>query len=90
MPTVYRKCTHALIQRAIGDEDVLLNTQSGNVHQLNPSATCIWRRMADDMDIEAIAAVLVENFAIDAETALADAQSFVTELSNLKLLEKIE
>ncbi len=90
MPTVYRKCTHALIQRAIGDEYVLLNTQSGNVHQLNPSATCIWRRMADDMGIEAIAAVLVENFAIDAETALADAQSFVTELSKFDLLEKTE
>ena len=90
MPTVYRKYSHALIQRAIGDEYILLNTQSGNVHQLNPAAACIWRRMADDMDIEAIAAVLVENFAIDAETALADAQSFVTELSNLKLLEKTE
>ena len=87
MPVVYRKRSDALIQRAIGDEDILLNRGNGHVHQLNASATCIWRKMADDMDIEALAEILRESFSIDAATALADANQFVTELNKLNLIE---
>jgi len=90
MPTVYRKRSNALIHRSIGDECILLNTASGEVHKLNPAATCIWQKMADDTDIDSIASILLSDFEIDTDRSIADAKEFVKELTTLGLLEKLE
>jgi hypothetical protein len=89
MTKLYRKHANSLIQRNIGDECVIVNTRSGNIHQLNPVAACIWHKLEEDMGLESLAAILVEEFTVDAETALRDAEAFVTELRNLELIEEL-
>ena len=83
----YRKQSKSLIEREIDDECVIVNTRSGNVHQLNPVAACIWCNLEDDMDLSSIAEILCEKFEVDMETALRDAEACLKALCNLGLVD---
>jgi hypothetical protein len=87
MPKRYRKHSKSLIEKEIDDECVIVDTLSGNVHQLNPAAACIWRNLEHDMDIMSLARILHETFKVDMVAALADAETCVTELCDLGLIE---
>ena len=83
----YRRCSKSLIEREIDDECVIVDTLSGNVHQFNAAAACIWRNLEDDMDILSLAGVLHKNFRIDMDAAIADAETCVKQLCDLGLIE---
>lgn len=84
----YQKGKNRVVERQIGDELVLVDAQSGYVHQLNAVAACIWRNFQDDGDQEALAEVISREFEVDTETALRDVDRFLSELSRLKMIEE--
>ncbi len=44
---MYRKAAAGLIERGVDDEVVVLDQRTGEVHQLNPVGSCIWRSLGD-------------------------------------------
>ena len=86
----YRKKSKSLIQKDINEECVLVNMTTGNVHKLNPVASCIWRNLVDDSDTSLLIAALIKEFKVDLATAQSDVDIFTTELVNLGLLDEID
>lgn len=54
---------------------------------LNSSAAFLWRALVEkDFDVEQVAAILVENFEVDNEVALADARRWVERMQECGLV----
>ena len=85
----YQKTSNQLIQKNINKECVIVNIATGNVHKLNPVASCIWHNLVEDKDTGVLTATLIEEFKIDLATAQRDVETFTAELVNLGLLEEI-
>ena len=66
-----RKRLDALTVREVEDELLLLDTESNRIHQLNRTASQIWRR-CDIASPDSIAAELVREYDVDEEQALSD------------------
>jgi len=86
----FRRNQRFLAERQIDDEYVLVNTDTGNVHQLNPVAACIWRGLEEDSTLATLAEAVAQEFSVEPETALRDVELFVAELRKLELLEQVE
>ena len=85
----YQKTSNKLIQKNINEESVIVNIATGNVHKLNPVASCIWQNLAEDKDTGWLTATLIEEFKVDLATAQRDVETFTAELVNLGWLEEI-
>ncbi len=77
----------SIMIREIGEEIVVLDVESNQVHQLNPTASFIWRQCGQGLGSDDIAARLAEAFDIDVETARRDTQALLASLASLGLLE---
>lgn len=75
-----------MIVREVDGELLVLDTASNHIHQLNRTATVVWRMRRDGADPPAIAAALAADFAVDESQALADVQQTLQQLASLKLL----
>jgi len=76
----------SLIVREIEGEIVVLDTSSNFVHQLNRTASMIWRMQAEGASAEEIASALTCEFAVDEATAQSDVEETLCSLRALKLL----
>ena len=77
----------AVMVREIDGELVPLDTRSNRVHQLNRTASVIWRMAENEgAATEQIAAALVLEFAVTYETAMNDVVETLTMLRSLDLL----
>jgi len=73
--------------RMLGDEMVIMSGKDSTLFTLNPVATAIWNAADGRTTLEEIVETRVcEDFEIDRETAMADAQSFVGELAQHGIL----
>lgn len=86
----YKRKADALVQREIDQELVVLNTRTGNIHQLNAVAACIWRELEHDNDLVVLAENVAQEFSVDKGTAIRDTEVFIAELDKLGLLEELE
>jgi PqqD family protein of HPr-rel-A system len=74
---------------AIEDTDgelIVLDKDAGKVHQLNKSASLVWRGLSDGLATDDIAATLADAFEIEHESAITDVRAAVTQLRELGLL----
>lgn len=55
---------------------------------LNDTAALVWELLAQDRTADELASAVVEQFDVDAATAQADVQTFLTETARLGLLEE--
>lgn len=76
--------------RLVDDEVLVLDRQSGVIHQLNCTAGYIWERCNGQSTTWDIASQLAQDFAIAADVALKDTLICVAQLQTLNLLEKDE
>lgn len=76
----------SLMVREIDGELLVLDMRSSQIHQLNRTAGFIWRMCEGGATPQIIAAALVNEFAVDEETALEDAAKTLTRLQSLNLL----
>jgi len=73
--------------RMLGDEMVIMSGTDSTLFTLNPVATAIWNAADGKTTLESIVERTVcEEFEVDRETAMQDAESFVSELQQHGIL----
>ena len=73
--------------REMGDELVILDTRSNQIHQLNRTAAFVWKEARNGANPEAISMGLFAEFDVEKETAVADSMRVLGDLSRLGLLD---
>lgn len=76
----------AIMVREVGDEVLLLDTESNQIHQLNRTASFIWRRLGSAHSPQAIAVGLAAEFDIEEGPALNDVMITLDRLRALNLI----
>ncbi len=76
----------ALAWREIDEETVIISPGESVMHELNDTGSFVWRNIDGRRNAEELAALLVEQYDVTRETALADTVSLLEELSSRKLL----
>ena len=71
--------------RGVDGQALVVVLDEKRLHTLNGVGTRVWE-LCDGRSLAAIAQVLVDEFAVEQETALADVRRFVEELSGLGAL----
>ena len=70
----------------VGDELVVLDNNSGQVHQLNVSASFIWENCNGEQTVKDIAHAMADYFGINQEQALSDVNTVIQEFHGKSLL----
>jgi hypothetical protein len=76
----------ALAWREIDDETVIISPGESVMHELNNTGSLVWRNIDGHRKAEDLARLLVEQYDVTQEVALADTLSLLAELSTRKLL----
>ena len=76
----------SVLVREIDGEILMLDTLSNQIHQLNRTASFIWRTYDAGATPDVIASALVSEFAVDKETAIKDVEETLCKLRSLNLL----
>lgn len=77
----------ALEWRRVGDEVVVLNTQTARYLALNRTGSALWESLIAGTDEAGLASELVERFGVSLEQAQSDVAVFVADLDGHGLLE---
>lgn len=72
--------------REIDGELVALDTRANLVHQLNTTASLIWRLAMEGRGDEEITAAVVSEYAVDIAIASGDVDKLLRHLTTLRLL----
>ena len=75
-----------LLVREVDGEVLVLDTESDRIHQLNVSASFIWRQLATGASAEDIAESLAIQFDVDEDVAHGDVSAILRELMRLGIL----
>jgi hypothetical protein len=75
-----------LMTHLIEGEVVILDREGGKVHQLNPTAGCVWNSCDGTSTVGSIAERLAATFDVAPEKALRDVEALLQELQGLGLL----
>jgi len=86
MNTAVRRDGSVMV-REVDGEILVLDTLSNQVHQLNRTASFIWRQCGGALSPDEIATALTEAFAVDGATALDDVVKTLDQLRSLNLLD---
>lgn len=84
--SILRTRADAVMVREIENEFLLLDTESNRIHQLNRTASFIWRRCEGAASPATIAAELAMEFDVDEERALNDVHRTLNTLRSLALI----
>ena len=75
-----------LLIREVDGEILILDPERDQVHQLNASASLIWRHYDNGTEIEEIAKTLVMEFDLDEDKAECDVRAALEDLRRLELI----
>jgi hypothetical protein len=81
--TRHKNC---LLIREVDGEILALDPERDQVHQLNASASLIWRHYQSGAEVDEIAGRLVMEFELDEERAKNDVRSALEEFRRLELI----
>lgn len=76
----------SLAWREIDDETVIISPGESLMHELNDTGSVVWKNIDGHRTAEDLAALLVEQYEVTLQTALADTLYLLEELSTRKLL----
>jgi alpha-acetolactate decarboxylase len=79
-----------LATRVIEGEVVILDKQTGRIHQLNSTASFVWTRLDSGTPLAAIVSEMVRNFEVEEDRARADVADVAAELVRLELVSTSE
>ena len=72
--------------REVDDDLLVLDTETQRIHQLNATASFIWRCCGQAASAEEIAGLLAAEYAIDEHIALRDVAEALSQLRELNLV----
>jgi len=75
-----------LVVREINGETLILDTHRNLVHQLNATASAVWRMKRQGQTAERIAAALAEEFDVAEYQAFEDVRGTLRRLESLSLI----
>lgn len=79
-----------LTVREVEGELLVLDLGSGEIHQLNRTASYIWHRCDGETSRAEIAGMLAKDFEVDHHIAEADVAAILDQLRELKVLVAVE
>ncbi len=75
-----------LAWREIEGEVVIISPQASLLHELNATASFIWKQLNGERDAEKIARLVAAEFDVAPEQALADTQELLAQFAERRLL----
>jgi len=84
--TILRKRLDAVMVREVDPELLLLDTESDQIHQLNQTASFIWRRCEEVGSVEELAALVAAEFDVGQDAILKDVIEMLDKLRALNLV----
>ena len=69
-----------VVARAVGDETILLDLETGTYFTLNPVGALAWKGLETGATRDEILASVLDRFEVDAPTAAADIQEYLHDL----------
>lgn len=75
-----------ILAREVDRELVLLDTDSNHVHQLNETASFVWRQVEEAGSVEAISALLAESYTADPAKLADDVTQILSRFVELGLI----
>lgn len=85
----YPKKNPNIIFREIDGQSVLLNDEKGEIHQLNETASFIWKNCSGNNSLQSLVDLLKENFQTDSENIEKDVKNIIEMLGKLHLIEVV-
>ena len=79
-----------LVVREIDDETLILDTHRNLVHQLNATASSVWRMKRQGLSAKSIAAAFMQDFDVTEYQAFEDVRVTLRKLESLSLLSRRE
>jgi hypothetical protein len=76
-----------MLIREVNGEVLVLDSESDQIHQLNSTASFIWRNLKDGASASETARRLAEQFDVDENMALADVEDILGKLRALGVIE---
>ncbi len=71
----------------VGDETLVLDLGSGQIHQLNATAAWILEQCNGENSIESITSDFAEHFSLDSEIAASDVAGTIEQLTQVNVIE---
>jgi Coenzyme PQQ synthesis protein D (PqqD) len=75
-----------VIQSQVDEELLILDMQTNQIHQLNPTASYLWNEFDGEKSPGELAIAFADHFGIDIETAKNDVQQVISLFQSLNLL----
>ncbi len=72
--------------QVVGEETVVLDERGGHIHQLNRTASFIWRAVDGKTSVEDISRLVIQEFDVREAAAAADVADVIEQLRELGLL----
>jgi hypothetical protein len=88
--TVLRKRLNAVMVRQVGQELLLLDTASNQIHQLNQTASFIWQKCDEGRSSEEMARLLATAYEISYSVAVTDVVQTLERLRELNLIVEVD
>jgi len=84
----------SVVSRVIAGETLIVPVRRGvgdlaSIYSLNSVATAIWQALSEPRSTEEVVQVLSEEFEGEAETIVADVQSFLSEMQSAGLVQAL-
>jgi hypothetical protein len=80
----------ALAWREIDEETVIISPNDSVMHELNDTGSFLWKNIDGLRSAAELAELLVANYEVTPDTALADTQSLLEEMCSRKLVVPVE
>jgi hypothetical protein len=80
----------ALAWREIDEETVIISPNDSVMHELNDTGSFLWKNIDGHKSAAELAELLVANYEVRPDIALADTQSLLQEMSSRKLVVPVE
>jgi hypothetical protein len=81
------KIRPGLTVQHVNDESLVLDLESGQIHQLNATAAWILAKCNGENSVESITRDFAEYFSMDSETAASDVATTIEQLSQVKVID---